>query len=325
MTIIATQHFPPGFRLINATRLNDLLNNPIRSSETGITATASGTQATSYQLGAYYNVVSTVASANDGVKLPVSQPGMEVTILNASANAITVFGTSPDTIDGAATATGVIQAGSSQVTYRCTSANTWLSTQNAVISAAMSPSTANAGTVRAIIGSISPTNSSITAGTLAGIRGVATLPTGKTIAGGVFLIGNQGKLFVNGTMNHADSRLAAMMAQLDTTGATLTTGQISALWVDHGAGVTGAGGGQFNMIRITNTVSGSKPNAVIYSHGNATYLLDLSAPGGTMDWQAAAGTSAGSAGESGKCEAPKVLIINVGGTPWYIPAFTQNT
>jgi hypothetical protein len=44
-----------------------------------------------------------------------------------------------------------------------------------------------------------------------------------------------------------------------------------------------------------------------------------------MDWFAAAGTSANSAGKSDGCAAQKVLIISVGGTPYYIPAFDQNS
>lgn len=194
------------------------------------------------------------------------------------------------------------------------------------ISVQAAPTSATPGTLRTIIGEIVPTPATtITSGTLVGVRGHCSFPTGKTVTGGAYLMGAQGKLTFAGTMNHADSRLAAVFAQLDTTGATLTTGQLSALWVDHGAGVTGAGGGQFNMIRITNTVSGSKPNAIIYAHSNATNVLDLSAPGGTMDWLAAAGTSAGSAGKSDGCAAQKVLIISVGGVPYYIPAFDQNT
>lgn len=146
-----------------------------------------------------------------------------------------------------------------------------------------------------------------------------------TITGGAYAMGVQGKLTVSGTMNHADSRLAAGFFQLDTTGGTFTTGQLSALWVDHGAGSTGAKGGQFNMVRISDTVAGSKGNAIIYAHANATNVLDLSAPGGTMDWFAASGTSANSAGKSDGCAAQKVLIISVGGVPYYIPAFDQNT
>ena len=97
----------------------------------------------------------------------------------------------------------------------------------------------------------------ITSGTLVGVRGHCSFPTGKDRHGRAYLMG-AGQTDLAGTMNHADSRLAAVFAQLDTTGATLTTGQLSAMGGSRG-GVTGAGGGQFNMVRITNTVSGSSP------------------------------------------------------------------
>lgn len=180
------------------------------------------------------------------------------------------------------------------------------------------------GTVRGIHGQVTASTAAIASGGIAGVRGLCTL-SGTITAGGAFLYGAQGKLVVTGTMNHADARLCAAIAQLDTTGATMTAGQVSALWVDHGAGITGAMGGQFNMIRITNTVSGSKPNGIIYAHSNASYVLDLSAPGGTMDWLVAAGTSANSAGKSDGCAAQKVLTLLIGGVAYYLPVFDQNT
>jgi len=184
-------------------------------------------------------------------------------------------------------------------------------------------STAALGTVRLIHGQLTASHAHISGGNLVGVRGLVTL-SGEIDAGGAYLYGAQGKLAITGKMNHEDSRLCGMLAQLDTNGATLTKGQLSVLWVDHGAGISGDGGGQFNMIRITNTVVGSKPNAIIYAHSNATNLLDLSAPAGTMDWLAAAGTDEGAAGASSGCAAQKVLVISVGGDPYYIPIFDNN-
>lgn len=219
---------------------------------------------------------------------------------------------------------GTITASKAAVVGTSKEVNEWTVTAG-VLTQTKTATAAAMGTVRGIHGAVTGSNAAIASGNLVGVRGAATVSGVISAAGGASFYGAQGKLFVTGTMNHADCRLTAVMAQLDTTGATLTTGQISALWVDHGAGVTGAGGGQFNMIRITNTVSGSKPNAIIYAHSNATNLLDLSAPGGTMDWLVAAGVSANSAGKSDGCAAQKVLIISIGGTPYYIPAFNQNS
>jgi len=255
----------------------------------------------------------------DGTNIPnftesFKLDGTEVTATAAEINAIAGGGLSAGelgVLDGATAGTGV-----------ASKALVLSAAKTVTISAA--PTSATPGTVRTVIGELVPTPATtITSGTLVGVRGHLSFPTSKTITGGAYLTGTQGKLSIAGTMNHADSRLCAVLAQLDTTGATLTAGQLSGLWVDMGAGVTGAGGDQFNMIRITNTVNGSKPNAIIYAHSNATYLLDLSAPAGTMDWLVAAGTSSGSFGNADGV-ATKVLVLNIGGTPYYVPCHTAN-
>ncbi len=149
-------------------------------------------------------------------------------------------------------------------------------------------STAALGTVRAVYGKVIGSAASITEGNIVGVRGEASIPSGKTIAGGAYLYGVQGKLTFAGTMNHADSRLCAVLAQLDISSGTYTAGQISALWVDAGAtGVAGSLGGQFNLVRITNTTA-SVPNSVVYVYAEASYLFDLAGgPGGNADWYAA--------------------------------------
>lgn len=88
--------------------------------ETGITATASGTQTTAYQLQAQASRIDTCATALDSVALPKIGPfavgdarpgglGMVCFVRNAGATACQVFGgtNAKDTINGVATATGV--------------------------------------------------------------------------------------------------------------------------------------------------------------------------------------------------------------------------
>lgn len=91
--------------------------------EHGITAHAGGGQTNAYQLGAQVNVVSTVASGNDSVKLPkiVANPGRldtggcsvgtMILVCNNSATTMKVYGADPDTINAVATGTGVTVAG----------------------------------------------------------------------------------------------------------------------------------------------------------------------------------------------------------------------
>ncbi len=86
--------------------------------EDNITAFAGGGQASAYQLSGQMSRITTVASGADSVALPKailvgigdSRPGalgFLAFVRNDGANAMQVFGATPDTINGAATGTGV--------------------------------------------------------------------------------------------------------------------------------------------------------------------------------------------------------------------------
>src|SRR5437899_2224040 len=83
----------------------------------GITAKAGGTQAAATPLTGAINKISTVASAQDSVRLPASIPGMAVVVINDGAQPLQVFGAGTDTIADVATATGVSQAKGVTATY----------------------------------------------------------------------------------------------------------------------------------------------------------------------------------------------------------------
>src|SRR5258708_6664777 len=101
-------------------------NFQLVSQANALTATASGTQATSAVVNAQINRFTHVASPKDGCKLPPSVPGMTIFITNSHAsNSIQVFGTSPDTINDVATATGVTQMAGSALAYTCAVAGKW--------------------------------------------------------------------------------------------------------------------------------------------------------------------------------------------------------
>jgi hypothetical protein len=91
-----------------------------QSVEVGITATASGNQATARALTAAHNDVATVGTAADSVKLPLAVAGLRVYVENSSATSMQVFGDGTDTINNVATATGVAQAGGKSAVYFCT-------------------------------------------------------------------------------------------------------------------------------------------------------------------------------------------------------------
>jgi len=121
----ASAQFTPGFRLLDGSDLQKMVDGST-SFASAITAFAGGGQTSATQLNNCVNEVVTVASAADSVKLPRSYPGAEVVVINAhAANAIQVFGTSPDTINGVATGTGVSQAATKSAVYRCPVAGKW--------------------------------------------------------------------------------------------------------------------------------------------------------------------------------------------------------
>jgi hypothetical protein len=57
----------------------------------GLTATPSGTQATSLLLTSKANSVTTVATAADGVRLPPALPGMAIKVRNGATNSMDVW------------------------------------------------------------------------------------------------------------------------------------------------------------------------------------------------------------------------------------------
>ena len=97
----------------------------LASTADNITAFAGGGQAKATQLAKQFNRLTTVATAGDSVKLPVSIAGMAISVHNDGAKSAQVFGASPDTINNLPTATGVTLATTVTATYRCYTAGAW--------------------------------------------------------------------------------------------------------------------------------------------------------------------------------------------------------
>ena len=96
------------------------------STVTGITAKAGGTQSGTL-LTASNNYISVCATATDSVVLPAAAPvGAPVFVRNDGAKAAQVFAVTPGTINGVATATGVVLNAASSATYRQSVAGTWV-------------------------------------------------------------------------------------------------------------------------------------------------------------------------------------------------------
>lgn len=116
--------FNSGKHLIDGDALNRALAI-IGSGDSGIVAGAGGTRATAYALKAANSQLSSVVSANDGVLLPPSYPGLTVIIQNDGGNTATVFASGADTIMGTAGATGVTLANAATARYVCILTGQW--------------------------------------------------------------------------------------------------------------------------------------------------------------------------------------------------------
>lgn len=98
---------------------------PTVSYTNNITATAAGTQATAYQLTTAMSRITTVATANDAVKLPVSSGGLQIIVANAATNALNVFPQSGDTINALAANAAFSVAGGKTANFYCIAPGYW--------------------------------------------------------------------------------------------------------------------------------------------------------------------------------------------------------
>lgn len=96
--------------------------------EDSLTATPGGTQGAALALSSTknYHRISVCATEGDSVLLPPATPGQAHLIRNDGAAGAQVFGTSPDTINGVATATGVPLGIGSGVLFYCLTAAKWV-------------------------------------------------------------------------------------------------------------------------------------------------------------------------------------------------------
>ena len=96
------------------------------SNANALTAFAGGGQASALQLAKQINRVTTVGSAGDSVKLPVSVAGRIVYVINAAAaNAMDVFPQTGDAINALPANTALSVAANKAVMFICAVAGTW--------------------------------------------------------------------------------------------------------------------------------------------------------------------------------------------------------
>lgn len=149
--------------------------------------------------------------------------------------------------------------------------------------------------VRSIIGQITASATGMSAGHASvGVRGLTTI-TGTT-TGNAYFYGTQGKLVLStGTVNTGSQVWAtALLGQLDVSAATTYTenvGAISALWADCGAtahaNAKTAAPTFFDVVSVTNSISGFKPHSMFRVQGDATNAFAFTAwdtTSAAVDW-----------------------------------------
>lgn len=264
---------------------------------TAVSISGSATVAIGVLTGVFGTGLSLAGTLTTGINIAACVTGLSIT--GICTNAIAIDGANTGT-DGWALRAGttgapiaVTAAGSALAIYETTSATT--------------------GSQRTLLVDTKCTGTTTTTFSPYSIRGHVQL-SANTIGGAGSFTGVQGKFTLGGgTINHADSRVCALLAQLDISSGTYTTGQLSVLWVDAGAsGNPGAGDGQGNLVRISNTTSWT-PNAVIYGYAEASFLLDLSGPGGNTDFIVASGGTYSTA--------DGYLLVKIHGATMRIPYF----
>ncbi len=107
------------------------LNAAVANAVTGLTAHAGGGQTDALLLINKVNMVSTVATTGDSVKLPVAVPGAEIVVINASGNDMDLFPSSGGYINALSVDTALSIPDGMTIVLYCALAGTW----NGVLSA----------------------------------------------------------------------------------------------------------------------------------------------------------------------------------------------
>lgn len=110
--------FNPTVGLHSGRSLNKL-SQLIGATQNPITAKAGGTKALATPITGVKARIGTAASGADSVLLPPGYPGLEISIYNAGASSVQVFGSGNDTINAVATGTGVAQGAGLSAIYTC--------------------------------------------------------------------------------------------------------------------------------------------------------------------------------------------------------------
>lgn len=171
------------------------------STATGITAFASGGQASATQLAALFNEITTCATAGDSVKLPAAVAGATVTVKNSGVTAADVFPGSSDSINTLAADAAIRLPSGCTMTFHAVDSTVWeVTSRTALDLVSVAAGTSHTGsTDEAVLASRTIQANRLTAGTTCrvawGARVTAdnagTTLTGRLRLGGTTLTGTE--------------------------------------------------------------------------------------------------------------------------------------
>ena len=148
------------------------------------------------------------------------------------------------------------------------------------------------------------TAATIGTGSIAGVRGLVTVSSGKSITPAGFLYGTQGKVILDGaTIDVGSSHVAGVYAQMSAAGATFTSGHIAPL-ISCGQSLPA---GIADMIYCENN-DVTVLNAIIEAIANANFVISATSEDGNSAYLA---TTAGSS-------ASKYMRVKLSGTEYRI-------
>lgn len=148
---IVPQPFQPGPRLIDGSDLNNAVGADIVSSTNGITAFATGGVTNAVLLTTVINRVTTVANANDSVRLPPALAGASCYVDNDGSNTLAVYPSGTDTVEDSTSAISLIAG--EDTTFVCPVAGKWYETG---VSGILT------GTFDGVVGGTTPNNGTFT-------------------------------------------------------------------------------------------------------------------------------------------------------------------
>lgn len=194
-----------------------------------LTAHAGGGQTLAKLLSVGFNKVTVVATTNDSVQLPASQTGREVTVVNATATQMAIYGNAVDNaqINQYGAGNPYYLPGGNVATFVCTDTGDWFTTsQFSTVAAGAVLSATGAGFSNAL-GLVTDIN---TIGSAISGAGVLLPPELSAPAGSQITIINQSVNTI--TVYSADSTIDATTG---TTGVTLTAAHRGAIFYKNAA------------------------------------------------------------------------------------------